>query len=102
MRLIDADKLIALCEQIAADEWNKSTAPASWSDAYMGFIDNIEIAPAVEAKPVKHGRWIATNDENKKRCSECDIIHLIAQYPSGKANFCPNCGTKMEGGKSNG
>ena len=42
------------------------------------------------------GRWLPTSDENKKRCSVCDIIHLIAQYPHGQANYCPNCGAKMD------
>lgn len=51
---------------------------------------------AVDVAPVRYGRWIATNDENKKRCSECGVIHLIAQYPYGEANYCPNCGTEME------
>lgn len=46
--------------------------------------------------------WLPTNDDNKKRCSNCDIIHLIAQYPSGDINWCPNCGAKMKWEESNG
>lgn len=57
-------------------------------------------APTVD--PVVHGEWIATCDENKKRCSKCDVIHFIAQYPDGNINYCPNCGAKMDGGKKNG
>ena len=53
-------------------------------------------APAVDAEPVRHARWLPTSDDNKKRCSGCDIIHLIAQYPHGQANWCPNCGAKMD------
>ena len=45
--------------------------------------------------PVVHGEWLPTNDENKKRCSRCDVIHLIAQYPAVGANLCPACGAKM-------
>lgn len=41
------------------------------------------------------GRWLPTNDADKKRCSKCDVTHLIAQYPHGQANFCPNCGACM-------
>lgn len=61
------------------------------------FDECFKTQPTADVEPVRHGRWIATNDENKKRCSECDIIHLIAQYPYGKANYCPNCGAKMDG-----
>lgn len=42
----------------------------------------------------KTGHWIRV-DENKLRCSECEVVHLIAQYPSGKIGWCPNCGAKM-------
>lgn len=47
--------------------------------------------------PVVHGRWIQV-DSTKCRCSHCDIIALIALYPHGDKNFCPNCGAKMDGG----
>lgn len=58
-------------------------------------LDDLENLPAVDAEPVRHARWLPTNDDNKKRCSWCDVIHLIAQYPHGQANYCPNCGAKM-------
>lgn len=64
-----------------------------------GKIDCNDIArfPYANAEPVRHGVWLPTSDENKKRCSRCDVIHLIAQYPHGEANYCPNCGAKMDG-----
>lgn len=58
--------------------------------------------PILDYAPVRHGEWLPTNDDNKKRCSRCDVIHLIAQYPHGQANYCPNCGAKMDGGKKDG
>lgn len=56
---------------------------------------NIEQIPPISPQP-RTGHWIRV-DKNKVRCSECEIIHLIAQYPIGKIDWCPNCGTKMEG-----
>ena len=47
-------------------------------------------------KQIRYGQWLETNDATKKRCSECDVIHLIAQYPHGNANYCPNCGAIMD------
>lgn len=44
----------------------------------------------------KMGRWIRV-DKDKLKCSECEVIHLIAQYPNGKISWCPNCGAKMQG-----
>lgn len=60
----------------------------------------IEKQKAADVAPVVHGEWLPTNDKNKKRCSRCDVIHLIAQYPHGDANYCPYCGAiNMDGGK---
>ena len=51
--------------------------------------------PVADVAPVVHGRWIQV-DSTKCRCSHCDIIALIALYPHGDKNFCPNCGAKMD------
>ncbi len=47
------------------------------------------------APPVVHGRWIQV-DDTKCKCSECEVVTLIAQYPYGDKNYCPNCGAKMD------
>ena len=47
-----------------------------------------------DVEPVKHGKWIQV-DNTKCRCSNCDTIALIALYPHGNKNYCPNCGAKM-------
>lgn len=57
-------------------------------------LDGIISLPSVTPQP-KTGRWIRI-DKDKLRCSECEVIHLIAQYPNGKIDWCPNCGAKME------
>lgn len=57
---------------------------------------------AFELPPVtpirEHGEWIRV-DDTKCKCSKCEIIHFIAQYPHGKIDFCPNCGADMRKGK---
>lgn len=64
-------------------------------------IDRIKAAPAVDAEPVKHGRWeewwpciclIMTGEEMLYRCSVCDAKYADIE---GK-NYCPNCGAKMD------
>lgn len=50
---------------------------------------------AADVAEVRHGRWIQV-EETKCRCSNCDIIALIALYPHGDKNFCPNCGARMD------
>jgi len=43
------------------------------------------------------GEWIRVDDE-KVKCSICEVIHLMYSYPGTTANYCPNCGAKMKGG----
>ena len=48
----------------------------------------------LEQEP-KTGHWIRV-DKDKLKCSECEVVHFIAQYPqSAKINYCPNCGADM-------
>lgn len=56
--------------------------------------------PFADVQPVKHGRWIEVTPKHS-RCSVCDTTCLIAVYPISKgANFCPNCGARMDGGEN--
>ncbi len=46
-RLIDADLLGKILKERAEDEWNKNTAPFSWSYAYECLIDTLDSMPTV-------------------------------------------------------
>lgn len=59
---------------------------------------------AADVQPVRHGRWFMRG--GKWRCSECDQKALLRlsdatggcrEYEYYRANYCPNCGAKMEG-----
>ena len=49
--------------------------------------------------PVRHGRWIDNVDENGflcnawRKCSACGGLNYGKKPP-----YCPNCGSKMDGG----
>lgn len=51
---------------------------------------------ALRKQIYSQGNWIQI-DETKCKCSECNVITLIAMYPRGQKNFCPNCGADMRG-----
>lgn len=61
---------------------------------YLIPVNSVKTLPPVIPQ-TKTGHWIRV-DKNKLKCSECGVIHLIAQYPLGKIDWCPNCGTKMQ------
>lgn len=55
---------------------------------------HIHNIPAADVAPVVHGRWI--KGAPNPYCSEC-FVECRDETP-----FCPHCGAKMDGGKSNG
>lgn len=75
---------------------NDTSGFAGYAD-YCMLFNEIDTMPAANVKPVRHGRWENTSTPNQLRCSKCDVIHFIAQYPHGEINFCPNCGANMKG-----
>lgn len=58
--------------------------------------DVIQSAPAVDAEPVRHGYWIEAPYllGMTRYCSRCRENYGM---PHGVFNYCPNCGTKMDG-----
>lgn len=62
------------------------------------FVYNvIEDAPAVEAKPVRHGRWRFCGEDRWNDAFECSECGKIAMENS---DYCPHCGEKMDGGNN--
>lgn len=71
-------------------------------------ISTIGIVPAVDAEPVRHGKWVYDPNANDWGiggyiCGECHVKNN--NLPSGKAanpmifvgtKYCPNCGAKMD------
>lgn len=60
--------------------------------------DMIEDAPAVDAEPVRHGRWEkAPQFTFMLRCSECKDVYVEDDWLVGhKWRYCPGCGAKMD------
>ena len=66
------------------------------ADGAYGYVDAKQIAdaPTVDAVEVVHGRWISSHDEFCA-CSICKYPFYVGW---NQANYCPNCGAKMDGG----
>lgn len=59
--------------------------------------------PSADVQPVRHGRWFMRG--GIWRCSECGQKALLRlsdatggcrEYEYYRANYCPNCGAKMD------
>lgn len=60
-------------------------------------IDMIEDAPAADAAPVVHGRWV-THYRSGTPVAEGYVSTCCDMWNNRKSNYCPNCGAKMDGG----
>ena len=69
-----------------------TATPEAMSMMLRGLIRD---APAVDAVPVVHGRWIYHDDDIMPwvSCSECDICTDSTK----KTPYCPFCGARMDG-----
>ena len=64
----------------------------------------VQMAPAVDAEPVRHGRWERIMEFNcnpyeseiEEKCSICGrCVQRYGAQPQD--NYCPYCGAKMKG-----
>ncbi len=87
--------------EAAKHAWAKGIEPSQY----------IEIIPAAKVAPVRHGRWeecgwveydghgeCINYPKEALRCSRC--CNAFKKELLWKRNYCPNCGAKMDGGKS--
>ena len=108
MRLIDADELLERLRNAEAF-YKHDTAGDFDMGRGLGLNEaqqKVAEQPAIEAEPVKHGRWVKhriekydnygnyTNAPGLTDCSNCNFAaYGIAEI----YNFCPQCGVRMDG-----
>ena len=100
MRLIDADKLIERCDIEATG------GESFWRVMWQEFAKTVKDMPTVEAEPVRHGRWVETDETEEfygflSQCTNCGKLSLVydndPEVPEyGATHYCPNCGAKMD------
>lgn len=96
----------ALKNAIATARANYNTCP-NYNELFNYFSDVVSAMsdelPAVDAEPVRHGKWIKASGmlppecHDKKRCSVCANFALHDRVGRVRpSNYCPNCEAKME------
>lgn len=64
--------------------------------------------PVADVAPVRHGLWIWHEESFEYECSDCSCrfdyekTYELFDHGFQFANFCPNCGAKMDGGDGDG
>lgn len=91
MRLIDADIFDAIVNDDGTIDENATET-----------VKNAMLAiPAVDAVPVRHGKWIYGNEFHwyTASCNQCGYKRYTdikaAKWNAWK--YCPNCGARMDG-----
>lgn len=96
------DKLIS----VAHLKWNVNGIKCgTLSVDYLNWILDHE-EPAVDAVPVRHGKWTADEalyTQGMTACSCCkteyyrDDLYMVGNDAQGELpNYCPNCGARMD------
>ena len=66
----------------------------------------VSVLPAADVVEVRHGEWRTAIEYKESRTTECSACHeefwfmKKGQLNIDKMKYCPNCGAKMEGGKT--
>lgn len=84
-----------------------------WTDEHIEELFNDfyvipKDTPAADVAPVVHGEWIPISDGAWAECSECGETCDVSDNGGMTAfelfcdcyKYCPTCGAKMDGGKS--
>lgn len=83
-----------MAEYIKRETAVRAVMAAKWvngSDGAMA-MEIVASPPAADVAPVVHGHRV-DDGGFYARCSQCDGVLPIC------ANYCPNCGAKMDGGQ---
>ena len=73
---------------------------AAFFESILGMIDRIALQEAIARQERKTGKWVR-KDSNTFKCSICGNFLNFRGVNAGRgdANYCPNCGAKMEVGE---
>ena len=99
---ISKEEALSILKKMADDDWNMCTG-TTWAMGYESAADLIEDIPSADVQPVRHGRWIALDDDYPEdyECDRCGYISEATFGPGGISgnmhNYCPNCGADMRG-----
>ena len=87
-------------EYIKREAAQTSCRKYSFAESYDSFaVDCIlKSIPAADVAPVRHGEWEIVIGSNGKEYMVCTCCR-VSQDLTGVFTYCPNCGSKMDGGE---
>lgn len=96
-RLIDADALTDNVDKYIyrITRASKRKLKVGESAILADIKAHIELSPTIDAEPVRHGKWIETDEWDEfsgrlYKCSNCKTF-VLGYFD----NYCPYCGSRM-------
>lgn len=92
MQVISKSELLQTLKEIQCQMYRgriDGVGAVSW------FSDIVNEQTVIDAKEVVHGRWELYPSSMYRRCSVCKMEYDRSKF-NVRANYCPNCGAKME------
>ena len=99
-KYIDAVKYkLSLLKKIDDFDMKQTLATSIMAETLRSIVIELDYLPAADVEEVRHGTWKWSGvcrrrkDDLRRDNFECSRCKRIAFQ---KANFCPNCGAKMD------
>ncbi|MBQ0088699.1 MAG: hypothetical protein KBT27_05155 [Prevotellaceae bacterium] len=104
MRLIDADELFKELSEKGKEFYEYELFDSAYGISCAKTI--VFVSPTIDAKPIRHGRWINVSATKRERIFKCSVCRNTLDFDGvnagrGDANYCPNCGAKMDEKENN-
>ena len=81
---------------IRRDHYDRKNGNEHFINGIESVLEYAENLPAADVAPVVHGQWEANSDRpDSLICSVCKCGFDVWKHDPH--NFCPNCGSKMDG-----
>ena len=95
MKVIDGSALYRALEKMLKNEDFDDEYEMGQRIGIRKAMTEIEHAEAVDAVPVRHGKWIDHTEEGYVECNQC---HSATNCDGDieELNYCWNCGAKMD------
>ena len=82
----------SLMGQLTCSEAQSRVREMTREEAYAWVLELVNVMPAGDVVPVRHGRWIPV-DYGQHKCSIC---HTVRKTDIARDHCCPNCFAKMD------
>ena len=97
-KYIDREALVEWLKRIPLKDLSdgRGLCRVIFEDDFKRAIKEMPEGIIADVVPMRHGRWIIDSAGGKIACSDCGCIYLGYNWRF-PPNYCPNCGSKMDG-----